>query len=168
MVCSTILFRICNRKNEEMITVAKLILMLIACCPRHELNRDPVLRAEVAGYFEAAGERYDIPPTLLVYQYYREASLEIDRVGKLGEVGLPQVHGVARRRCEDAGYDPTTWRGGIYCGAMLLDDSRRFCGSLERGYARHMSGSCNKAVDKAIKRLRAWRKRAGLVDNEGW
>jgi hypothetical protein len=143
-----------------MISVIQLILVLIACCPRHELNRDPVLLAEVAGYFEAAGARYDVPPTLLVYYYYREASLRIDLLGKLGEVGLPQVHGVTRRRCEDAGYDPTTWRGGIYCGALLIDDSRRFCGSLERGLVRYASGSCvgtDRTRKKIKQRLRAWR-----------
>jgi len=144
-----------------MITIESLILLLILCCPRHELNRDAELRDRVAGHFAAAGEQYNIPPTLLVYHYYREASLRIDRTGKLGEVGLPQVHGVTRRTCEEAGYDPRTWRGGIYCGAMLLDEGRRFCGSLEesfnRYFGRHGCKGTAEIRKKVKQRLRAWR-----------
>ena len=145
-----------------MISVIQLILMLIACCPRHELNRDPVLLAEVAGYFEAAGDRYNVPPTLLVYWTYRESSLKTDAVGALGEIGLGQVHGVVRQRCEDGGYDPATYRGGIYCTAMLMDESRRFCGSLERGLVRYASGSCKgtaRTRKKIKQRIRAWKRK---------
>jgi len=139
-------------------------MMLIICCPNHELNRDPVLRSEVAGYFEAAGRQYDVPPTLLVYWYYRESSLTTGVIGKLGEVGYAQVHGIARRTCEDGGYDPTTRRGGIYCGAMLMDEGRRYCGTLERGLVWYASGSCvgtEKTRKKIKQRLRAWRNKTG-------
>jgi hypothetical protein len=131
--------------------------MLIAATPRHELH-DPVLRAEVSGYFEAAGLQYDVPPTLLVYWAYRESSIRTDRTGKLGEVGLGQYHGVARQRCEDGGYNPATYRGGIYCMAMLMDESRRFCGSLEEGLRRYATGSCNRGVKTIKQRLRTWRR----------
>lgn len=144
-----------------MTTIETLILTLILCCPRHELNRDAELRSEVAGYFETAGKQYDMPPGLLVIWFEGEASLRIDRVGKLGEIGLPQVHGVVRRTCEEAGYDPKTWRGGIYCGAMAMAESVTFCGSLERGLNRYASGKC-KGTPRSRKlvkrRLRAWRK----------
>lgn len=144
-----------------MITIETLILSLIMCCPRHELNRDAELRSEVSGYFEAAGAKYKIPPRLMVIWFEGEASLRIDRVGKLGEVGLPQVHGIVRMRCEDAGYDPTTWRGGIYCGAMAMAESVAFCGSLERGLNRYASGKCKgtpKSRALVKRRLRKWRK----------
>lgn len=143
-----------------MLTIEALILSLIICCPRHELNRDSALRAEVAGYFDAAGTDV-IPAELLVIWFEGEASLRIDRVGKLGEVGLPQVHGVVRKRCEDAGHDPTTWRGGIYCGAMAMAESVAFCGSLERGLNRYASGKCKgtpKSRALVKRRLRKWRK----------
>ena len=145
-----------------MITIENLILMLIMCCPRHELNRDAALRAEVAGYFAGAGVQYDIPPTLLVYWAYRESSLKTNVVGKLGEIGYGQVHGIARRTCQDGGHDPTTREGSIYCMAMLMDEGRRFCGSLESGLIWYASGSCRgseKTRRKIKQRMKAWRRK---------
>lgn len=137
-----------------MLTIETLILMLIICCPRHELH-EPVLRAEVSGYFAAAGNEYNIPWNLMIYYGEREASLDHTRVGTRGEVGYCQAHGKARKTCEAAGYDPTTRRGGTYCMALLMDMGIRRCGSVVRGLGWYMSGSCGKANEKARKRLRA-------------
>jgi len=153
-----------------MITVIAMILQLIACCPRHEINRDPVLRAEVAGYFEAAGEKYDVPATLLVYWAYRESSLDRTAVGMipnkygvvLGEVGFMQVHGKAINMCLREGHSAYEMDGNIFCGAYLMDYGRNLCGSLERGLVWYASGSCvgtEKTRKKIKQRLRAWRKK---------
>lgn len=146
-----------------MSTIETIILALIICCPRHELNRDAELRAEVAGYFEEAGAEYDLDPSLLVYWAYRESSLRLGRVGKLGEVGYCQAHGKARKTCVAAGYDPETRSGGAMCLGLLMDMGRRRCGSLEKGAVWYATGSCRgseKSRKKIKQRLKAWRRLA--------
>lgn len=135
----------------------KFILFLIALEPRHELNRDHDLLAEVEGYFVSAGEKYGVEPSLIAYQAYKESSIRIDVVGKKkGEKGYCQAHGKARRTCEAAGYDILTRKGGAFCIALLLDLNTRYCGSLEFGLARYASGSCYKAREKMKKRLESY------------
>lgn len=145
-----------------MITIEALILSLIICCPRHELNRDAELRSEVAGYFEAAGDKYDIDPTLMVYWAYRESSLKHTARGKLKEVGYAQANGVKRKTCMAAGHDATTRKGGAYCMALLFDMGRRRCGSLERGLVWYSSKYGCKGSPKARalvkRRLKKWMK----------
>jgi len=146
------------------------ILSLIIMTPRHELNKDPELLAEVAGYFETAGKRYNLEPSLLVYWAYRESSLKHNAVGKipnkwgvvLNEIGYFQVHGKARKQCEAKGYNVFTRKWNIFCGAMLLDAGRKKCGSLERGSVYYASGGCRgtERTRKKIKqRLKEWRRR---------
>lgn len=151
------------------------ILSLLILNPRHELNRDPVLRAEVAGYATAASELYGVEPSLLIYQAYREASLKITSVGRipnqwgviLEEQGYAQAHGKSKRMCEAAGYDIITRSGGIHCIALLIDNGRRKCGSLQKGLVYYASGNC-KGTEKTRKkiklRLKEWRRRWEKID----
>jgi hypothetical protein len=145
-------------------TIAAYILMLILCCPNHPLNRRPELREEVAGYIEGAAEQYDIPAPLLARWGYEESSLRRKAVGPKRALGVGQVRRIGRRLCRVEGYDPLSWRGGIFCMAMLMDMGRRVCGSLERGLFWYASGSC-KGTPRARRvtrgRLRAARKWMG-------
>lgn len=138
------------------------ITSLLVLNPNHELNRNPELRADVAGHFEAAGKKYDVEPTLLVYWAYRESSLKITAKGKLGEVGYCQAHGKARKTCEVAGHNPTTREGGAMCLGLIMSMGRRRCGTLERGAVWYASGRCRGTprTQKLIKwRLQEWRRR---------
>lgn len=134
--------------------------------PKHTLVKDPGLRETVAQHAIEAGEAKGLDPYLLIYWAYQESRLKPDAVGKhpnpsgkvVKEKGICQVHGKARKTCDAAGLDVTTYAGGFRCLALLLDMGRRYCGSLEKGARWYMSGSCHKAKEKAERRLRAaWR-----------
>jgi hypothetical protein len=138
------------------------ILALLILNPRHELNRDPELLTKVATYAIEAGNKYDIEPSLIIYWAYRESSLKIDAVGKLGEVGYCQAHGKAKKTCIAAGCDVVTRSGGLHCIALLLDMGRRYCGSLERGAVWYACGNCRgteKTRKKIKQRLKEWKRR---------
>lgn len=99
-----------------------IILELIKPAPNHPLNRDAELRTEIAGYFVEAGTEYNIDPVLLVVWSFGESSLRPDaKKGKLNEIGMFQVHGVAKKICERMGLDVSTPSGQIMCGAGLFD-----------------------------------------------
>lgn len=144
-----------------MIGVIAIIMQLVICCPNHPLNKSEDLRVEVAGHFEAAGDKFGILPALLVRWAYEESSLRLDAVGTRGEIGVCQAHGKALKTCRVAGYDVLTYRGGIYCMAMLMDMGQRRCGSLERGLYWYASGVCEgtpRARRITKRRLKAVRK----------
>jgi len=84
------------------------------------------------------GKEYNVDPVLLAVMAFHESSCRTDRVGALGEIGMFQVHGHHLKTCKAAGINPI----GVECGAMLIDMDRRFCGSIEHGLWRYMSGSC--------------------------
>jgi hypothetical protein len=143
-------------------TVVKYILILILLAPNHPLNKDERLLGRVSAICEVAGLKYDIPPTLVALWAYRESSLRLGRVGKLGEIGVCQAHGKALRECQRTGYDVTTYEGGLFCIAHLLDMGRSECGSLDAGGVWYATGSCtgSENANKKIKqRFAAWRRK---------
>jgi hypothetical protein len=115
--------------------IARIIMFLLSTWPA---NPSYLHADELAQEFEEHGAKYNVDPVLLVVMAYQESSITRDAVGALGEVGYFQVHGKSRKACEAANLDPL----GIECGAMLLDMNRRYCGSMERGLHRYMSGFC--------------------------
>lgn len=143
--------------------IAALILTLMTPAPNRPLYKDAEQREEMARHFVEAGEEYDIDPVLLVVWAFGESSLKTTAEGALGEVGIFQVHGAARNSCEQAGMElgGTSARVQILCGAMLIDMSRRYCGSLRAGLYRYASGSCHgtlRAIRITRRRLRQWTK----------
>lgn len=96
-----------------------------------------------------------IDPALFIAMAYRESSFETTARGRMGELGLVQVHGKAARGCE-----LTTAEGQARCGAAWLARVTRECGGaivldLNRcrstasraacsgGLAAYASGSCS-------------------------
>jgi hypothetical protein len=145
--------------------IAALILVLMSAAPNRALYKDAGRREEMAQYFVEAGEEYDLPPSLLVVWAFGESSLKTTAKGELGEIGIFQVHGRAKQTCRQAGVDLESARGQIRCGALLIDMSRRYCGSLRgvksirRGLYRYASGQCNgtpRAIRITRRRLRQW------------
>ena len=61
--------------------LVKFVLFLIALTPNHELNEDRDLLERVIGYFVESGSKYNIEPSFLLWQAYKESSLRIDLVG---------------------------------------------------------------------------------------
>jgi hypothetical protein len=142
---------------EDVLTVAQiaaLIATLTAPCPR--CHHDA--RAED---FYAASISHNVEADLLAHWAFYESSLSSRSIGKLGEVGLFQVHGEHRKACEDAGRDPLS----VDCGAWLIARDAEHCGSLERGLNRYASGSCNgtprsiRIVKYRLSVLKRWRKK---------
>jgi len=149
-----------------MTNLSAFILSLIVLAPNHELVRHPELRAEVAGYFMLAGEKYNLEPSLLAYWAWRESWFQVDAVGTRGEIGYAQAHGKALKTCIAAGLDIKTREGGAHCIGLLLDMGMRMCGGLERGARWYASGSCRGSVrtKKKIKdRLHSWRRKWNIL-----
>ena len=153
--------------------LAKFILFLLVLNPSHELNKDFELLAEVIGYLEDTGARYDIPPSRLAYTIERESGWNHLAVGKipnrrgviLNEQGYCQAHGKAKKMCVDADIDITTRRGGIECLGYLINEGRTECGSIDAGIRWYASGSCNKAKKKMAERKKAWERQWNRVLN---
>lgn len=84
-------------------------------------------RWENAARFEEllvnAAESQGIDPALFVAMAFLESSFDPKAVGKLGEKGLVQVHGMAQRGC-----DLTTPEGQATCGARWLQVGVSECG----------------------------------------
>ena len=117
--------------RNEALQVA--ILSLVAEEPNHVLNRDLAARERLADALIDAGDEYDVSPYLLLVMAYRESSLKMSAVGKLGELGLFQLHGVAKESCsETLTDDPATH---ARCGARWLRLSFEMCGGKSWGKA---------------------------------
>lgn len=162
------------------------ILFLIVLNPRHELNRDSDLLAEVSGYVEDAVEVFDLPvhPSRLAHFIYRESSWNYKAVGRipnrfgviLEEEGYCQVHGKAKQLCLGAGYDPSSRRGGVMCLGYLLDYGMRnrvACKKsnrvdVEAAFRWVASGSCHKAKKKMEERKRDWKWKWRRVSRSNW
>jgi hypothetical protein len=154
-------------------TLTAFILSLLVLNPRHELVRNHELRYEVAGYFQAAGEKYYLPPDLVAWHIYSESTFRHRVIGKrdnLGSVGYAQVHGTARELCEAAGYDVETRKGGAYCAAHLIRAGLTECnGTLIEAFEWYATGSCrgsDKARRKMKHRLAEWMRRTTGGKNE--
>lgn len=87
---------------------------------------------------------HNIDPALMVAMGYKESSFELDAKGKIGEIGLVQVHGKAARNC-----DLQTPEGQAECGAKWLSRVTEECGGriannpqkcIETGARKYCSG----------------------------
>lgn len=107
--------------------------------------------------------RYEIDPLLVAVLVSLESSWRVDARGKVGEIGLLQIHPRNRRALEGA--DMSTGNGQIEAGVKWL----RFCveqcgGDLRRGLNAYATGHCSpewrglayrwRLYQKAVKRFR--------------
>lgn len=119
-------------------TVTTIITFLLSTWPNNPSNNEDTID-EIAAECVWRGKEYGLDPVLLAVIGFHESSLRKEAEGKAGEVGIMQVHGKARKACENASISPF----GVGCGAFLLNKYRNECGSIRRGLNRYMSGSCN-------------------------
>lgn len=97
-------------------------------------------REEVSASIVSLAKIHKLPPLLLVVKFYLESRFDIHKIGKkLGEIGIPQVHGVAKRGCELA-----SAHGQMECGAVYLRSLVQACESktLQSALLVYMSGKC--------------------------
>lgn len=134
----------------------------------HTPLKDP--RWTDAERFEAAlyGAAVDngLDPALFIAMAYKESSFDTSARGRLGEFGLVQVHGKAKRGC-----DLGTPEGQAQCGAKWLSRVVQECGGLvaldaekcrttgargacSGGLAGYASGSCSARTVRTAQLIR--------------
>lgn len=104
----------------------------------------------------AASLAEDLDPLLVAVVVYCESTWSPKATGKIGEVGLMQVHGMAT-----TGFDVTTIEGNLAAGcAWLASRIRRY--GFEGGMAAYVGGSVKRA-EWRIQCYREAQKRHGRV-----
>ena len=119
--------------------IIALLIALSVATPNARVMRDPEYRTEIAASIMDAQAAYGTPASLLTAIAYYESSFDSAAVGKLGEIGLTQVHGLAASGCE-----LDSVRGQIMCGARWLARWKSVCGgdTWYRPLIGYASGSC--------------------------
>jgi|GEM_PF-6633349 len=102
----------------------------------------------------AASLAEDLDPLLVSVVVYCESTWSPKATGKIGEVGLMQVHGMAT-----TGFDVTTIEGNLAAGCAWLASRIRLYG-FERGMAAYVGGSLKRA-EWRIQKYREAQKRHG-------
>lgn len=113
-----------NVMDDTPSLVSQLEGIMVHLCrtvPRHIVNRDPAWRKRLAEHIVEASKDFEIDPYLMTVIMFCESSFKMSAVGKLGEVGLGQVHGLAAKGC-----DLETERGQVRCTARWLSYARSF------------------------------------------
>jgi hypothetical protein len=140
--------------------IIALILQWMALSPNAPAVRDADYRAEIATAICAEAEEHDIPPALLASMAFYESSFDSRAVGKIGEVGLLQVHGAAAVGC-----DLDTVAGQVACGAAWLARWRDACPKVhgwEQPLIGYASGACGTSSMRLIQRVKMRLRKAGL------
>lgn len=145
--------------SADEVKVQKAIASLLIAAPRRALTRDRQRQAQLAKDIVAASEAYSMPPLLLTAIVFRESSFKMSACGKIGEVGLTQVHGLAAKGC-----DLKTQVGQLKCGARWLKKSYNICGDWRGAFTRYATGRTCKAKGKGHlwwvveSRMKLWKK----------
>lgn len=122
--------------------IASIILYLVSSAPNRELYKNENKRMEMAADFVDAGKKYDVDPVLLLTWGFKESSLRTNVIGKLGETGIGQSHGTAKRLCRKKGLDLHSQRSQIFCIGLLIDAGRKECKTLHKSLLWYASGKC--------------------------
>lgn len=119
--------------------------------PAARVVTDRPYRTEIVRSAVAAGQRHDLPPSLLLSMAFFESSYRSTAIGTRGELGLLQVGEQARRvcLCPDIQTDIQTQ---IDCGACWLARARRACGNLRGALTMYAVGKCTSG-DPRVARL---------------
>jgi len=130
------------------------VLSLVDGAPNRKITKDYFYRADLVATIVHISNEYNIDPMLMIATLYRESSFKMNVTGKIGEKGMGQVHGLAKRGCE-----MSTEYGQIDCAASWMAKMIKQCGSVNNGVSAYLSGKC-KPTGKV---LAAIRRRVGLA-----
>lgn len=140
--------------------VDRAILSLVDKYKAHPMN-NPEKRLSMANDIVDAGEKYNVPVLLITTIIFKESSFKTAAKGRIGEIGLMQVHGVARRGCTMAHQS-----GQIDCGARWLAKCYTLCKTPTGALTAYATGRCKattKRVERVVRsRLRLWEKLRGI------
>ena len=124
----------------------------------HPLQKQILKRSEIADAIDAAAEKYDLDPLLILSCAWHEsrilpAFLNYKRFGKIGEGGAMQTHGIAAKGCT------RDIQGQFFCGARWLRKQIDFCGGdVARGISKYMTGYTCEPIFPAVRRINTYRK----------
>lgn len=128
----------------------------ISLTPNHRLRDAETLQKFIEN-IETVSTKNDVPATLILSVCYLESSMNLSSVGRRGEIGLMQVHGLAAMGC-----DLKTEIGQLQCGAKWLSFCRDKCGTWKGALTAYAIGECktnSKTVKKMVEyRLKFWEK----------
>ena len=105
-------------------------------------------------------QEHHVDPLLVATMIDVESSWRPTANGAVGEQGLLQVHGMARK-----GFDMETPRGQLQAGVTYLVASHKKCKTIVGALRRYQTGQCKSTKGSALYRARRWqqaRKRQGL------
>lgn len=140
------------------------LLWLCQCCPNHPVRKDTSYLTELVKAFDAASLDSDLDVGLLLSIGSHESGFKAGARGRIGEVGIMQVHGLAL-----VGQDVTTLKGQVLAGARWLRKCVDKCQSIEGGIALYATGyTCNPNSAPSItrivnSRMKLWREIDRLV-----
>jgi hypothetical protein len=127
------------------------VFSLVKNAPARKITRNESYRNELVTTIVSVANKHGIDPMLLITTLYRESSFKLNVTGSLGETGMGQVHGLARRGC-----NMKTARGQIDCAASWLSMMIAKCGTVYNGVSAYLSGRCKpkgKVVTAISRRL---------------
>ena len=125
------------------------VFSLVKDAPARRITKNDCYRARLVKTIVSVSDRYDVDPMLMIATLYRESSFKMNATGRIGETGMGQVHGVARRGC-----DMKTAHGQIECAARWMHKMELKCGSVNGAISAYLSGRCKpkRRVLAALKR----------------
>ena len=124
------------------------VFSLVEGAPNRKITKDANYRADLVAIIVHISEEYNIDPMLMIATLYRESSFKMNVTGKIGEKGMGQVHGLAKRGCE-----MSTAYGQIDCAARWIHRMELKCGSVHGAVSAYLSGKC-KPTGKVLAALR--------------
>lgn len=133
------------------------------------IARDKEKQLELAKIIVEVSNKYSLDPYLYTSMGYHESSFRTYVIGKKGEEGIWQVHGMAAKGC-----NLNTLRGQADCGAKWFRNRIDFCGSVEAGLTAYVSRSCrtekgspvHKAVQRRLKFARKLKEKVSELKSE--
>jgi hypothetical protein len=142
--------------DKEVRAVDYAIKHFMKACPGKPIMKNPEIREEMANAIVGASRAHGVPPLLLTTIVYNESTFEMSARGKLGEIGLTQVHGEAAKNCV-----LDTISGQLDCGARWLAHYYPTCGDWEKSLTAYATrGQCvsksERTKDKIAYRMRQW------------
>ena len=113
------------------------VLSLVEGAPARKITKNEEYRAWLVEMIVSISKKYNVDPILMIATLYRESSFKMNVTGRIGEKGMGQVHGIAKRGC-----DMKTARGQIDCAARWMHRMNLKCGSVKGMVSAYLSGRC--------------------------
>lgn len=146
ILCFILFFLIALPAQAEMseAEVSKVILQLLKYNHKHKLRKKPEELKRFSLAVLDAAQRADVKAAAIIATAYAESTFSKSRRGKIGELGVMQLHGKAQwsycRKVEDRKINRYIIEDQLICGAHWLRLSINTCNkTYYQGFARYMT-----------------------------